>query len=145
MTAACQNDIPIGQALFSECQIRQALFNECRKYDPLMVWTLIGHYIVGVNCATMISQTGISLETKCVLLIGLGLDAECGPLIGQIGLSLDPDWSLARVFISNPSLPVGYTVEPLYNGHHWDPTNVRYSEVSPTQGLSYISGGRGTA
>ena len=84
----------------------------------------------------MISQTGISLETKYVLLIGLGLDAECGPLIGQIGLSLDPDWSLARVFNSNPSLPVGYTVEPLYNGHHWDPMNVRYSEVSLTRGLS---------
>ena len=39
-------------------------------------------YIVGVNCATMIGQTGISLEAKCGLLIGLGLDAECGPLIG---------------------------------------------------------------
>ena len=30
----------------------------------------------------------------------------------------------------------GYTVEPLYNGHHWEPKFGRYSdpEVSVTQG-----------
>ena len=27
------------------------------------------------------------------------------------------------------------TVEPLYNGHHWETTFVPYSEVSLTQGL----------
>ena len=28
-----------------------------------------------------------------------------------------------------------YTVEPLYNGHPWDPKFVRYNEVSLSQGL----------
>ena len=37
-----------------------------------------------------------------------------------------------------------YTVEPVYSGHHWEPTFTVCSKMSLTQGFQYISSRFGT-
>ena len=41
----------------------------------------------------------------------------------------------SSLFCSAANMQIIITVEPLYNGRHWDPTFCPYSEVSLTLGL----------